>query len=161
MKSKLILPVIFLLLSALACGFPSAAPAQPTLNALPPTPDLPFSVDATPAPLPVTEAPPADPFTGTWSGSDSDDGSFITLTLSQSGNSLTGTFADTFSGDVTPGYTGSGSGTVDSSATAQITFDMVRGDGRAATGTFSLTLTDQNNTITLGCDVGCPIVLQK
>lgn len=105
-----------------------------------------------------TDSPP---FNRTWSGSDQDDGSFITVTLSQSGNSLTGTFADSFSGDVTPGHSGSGSGTVSSAATAQITFDMLRGDGRSVSAAFSLTLSDNDNTLTLGCDVGCPIVLQK
>lgn len=159
MKPRTILPIFVLLLSALACGSPSAAPAEPTVDTLPPAP-LPVT-EAPPAPLPITEAPPADPFTGTWSGPDPDEGSFITLTLAQSGNSVTGTFADTFSGEVIPGYAGPGSGSVTSATSATATFNMTRGDGGATVVTFNLTLSDQNNTITLDCNVGCPIVLQK
>lgn len=43
MKIKPLLPLVALLVSALACGLPSAAPAEPTVNALPPTPNIPFS----------------------------------------------------------------------------------------------------------------------
>lgn len=43
MKSRISISVVVLLLSALACGLPSAAPAEPTVNALPPTPDIPFA----------------------------------------------------------------------------------------------------------------------
>lgn len=154
MKYQPILSIFAILLSTLACGLPSAAPTQPTVVSLPPTPNLPFSSG-------LTEAPAASPFTGTWSGPDNDDGSVVTVSLTQSGNSLSGSFSDTFSGSVTPGYAGQGSGSVDSVTTARITFNMTRGDGRTTSASFSLTLSNQNNTLTLGCDTGCPIVLQR
>lgn len=48
MKRQLYLGIIVLLVSALACGVPSSPPAEPTANALPPTPDLPFSPSSIP-----------------------------------------------------------------------------------------------------------------
>lgn len=57
MKIKFHLPLIALVLSAFACGFPSAAPAEPTAVPLPPTPNLPFA--ASPEPQnPVDEYQP-------------------------------------------------------------------------------------------------------
>ena len=101
-------------------------------------------------------------FTGTWHGPDPDDGSTTTLVLVQTGNSLTGTFSDTYSGSVAPsGYEGEGSGRILSPTTAQMTFALTRWDGKAAQVEYSLTLSDQNNTLTLGCAAGCPLVLQQ
>lgn len=48
MKHKTYTPLLIMLVAALACSVPGSTPAQPTVNALPPTPDLPFS--ASPAP---------------------------------------------------------------------------------------------------------------
>ncbi len=117
---------------------------------------------ATRVPSPAAETPLAGPFTGTWKGTDPDDGSLITVSLSQSGNSLTGTFKDTYSGNVQqPGYEGSGSGSVTSPASAQMTFDLSRSDGKTARIQFTLTLSDQNNTLTLTFIGDSPIVLQR
>jgi len=117
---------------------------------------------ATRVPSPETETPLDAPFTGTWEGTDPVDGSIITISLVQTENGLTGTFNDTYSLNIQPpGYEGSGSGTVLSTTTAQITFNLTRWDGRTAQAQFSFTLSDQNNTLTLSCDVGCPIVLQR
>ena len=113
-------------------------------------------------PSPSTGTPLATPFTGDWEGVDPDDGSIITLSLMQTENGLTGTFKDTYSRNVKPpGYEGSGSGTVLSSTTPPMTFNLTRWDGRIAQAQYSLTLSNQNNTLTLSCDVGCPIVLQR
>ncbi|HKZ68665.1 MAG TPA: amidohydrolase family protein, partial [Anaerolineales bacterium] len=117
---------------------------------------------ATSAPPAGTETPLVASFTGTWEGTDPDDGSIITLSLMQTENGLTGTFKDTYSRNVKPpGYEGSGSGTVLSSTTPPMTFNLTRWDGRIAQAQYSLTLSNQNNTLTLSCDVGCPIVLQR
>lgn len=117
---------------------------------------------ATRVPSPATETTLATPFTGTWQGTDPFDGSIITLSLVQTENGLTGTFNDTYSPNVNPpGYEGSGSGTALSITTAQMTFNLTRWDGKSAQAQYSLTLSNQNNTLTLSCDVGCPIVLQR
>ena len=117
---------------------------------------------ATRVPSPATETTLATPFTGTWQGTDPFDGSIITLSLVQTENGLTGTFNDTYSPNVNPpGYEGSGSGTALSITTAQITFNLTRWDDKSAQAQYSLTLSNQNNTLTLSCDVGCPIVLQR
>ena len=101
-------------------------------------------------------------FTGTWQGPDPTDGSITTLVLVQAKNSFTGTFNDTYSSGVQPpGYEGGGSGMALSTNTAQMAFNLTRWDGRTAQAQFSLTLSDQNDTLTLGCQVGCPIVLQR
>jgi len=117
---------------------------------------------ATRVPSPATETTLATSFTGTWQGTDPFDGSIITLSLVQTENGLTGTFNDTYSPNVNPpGYEGSGSGTALSITTAQMTFNLTRWDGKSAQAQYSLTLSNQNNTLTLSCDVGCPIVLQR
>ena len=104
----------------------------------------------------------AAPFTGTWQGVDPVDGSVTTLSLVQLADVLTGTFKDTYSTTVRPpGYEGSGSGTVLSTTTAQMTFNLTRWDGKTAQVDFHLTLSNQNNTLTLDCSVGCPIALQR
>ncbi|MDE3089788.1 MAG: amidohydrolase family protein [Chloroflexota bacterium] len=113
-------------------------------------------------PTPTLTPIPVAPFTGTFQGPDPLDGSITTLSLVQTGNSLAGTFSDTFSANVAPpGFKGSGSGTVLSATTAQITFNLTRWDGRAANADFRLTLSNQNNTLALDCSAGCPIVLQR
>lgn len=48
MKHKTYTPLLIMLVAALACSVPGSTPSQPTVNALPPTPNLPFS--ASPAP---------------------------------------------------------------------------------------------------------------
>ena len=118
--------------------------------------------DSLSASPPDTEKPTAAPFTGIWEGTDPVDGSITTLVLVQTENSLTGTFKDTFSPNVQPpGYEGSGSGMINSTTTAQISFSLTRWDGNSAQAQYSLTLSNQNNTLTLSCDVGCPITLQR
>jgi len=118
----------------------------------------------TPGPIPsqVSEGPQATAFTGGWEGIDPLDGSTLTLSLVQTENGLTGTYNDTYSPNVEPpGYEGNGSGTTLSSTTAQMTFSLTRWDGKSAQAQYSLTLSNQNQTLTLGCEVGCPIVLQR
>lgn len=115
-----------------------------------------------PVPSTATESPLATPFTGTWQGTDPIDGSITTLSLVQTRNSLAGTFSDTYSLNIAPpGFKGSGSGTVLSATTAQITFNLTRWDGRAVNADYRLTLSNQNNTLTLDCSAGCPQVLQR
>jgi regulation of enolase protein 1 (concanavalin A-like superfamily) len=48
MKNKIYTPLLIVLVAALACSVPGSTPAQPTVNALPPTPDLPFSASPVP-----------------------------------------------------------------------------------------------------------------
>lgn len=130
-----------------AAGFESLCPDVGTTLPTPPSDVV--------TPLPT-------PFTGEWEGADPVDGSVTTLSMTQTGNSLTSTFKDTFSPNVAPpGYEGNGSGVVLSDTTAQITFDLSRWDGKTVQWQLFLTLSDQNNTLTLDCEVGCPIVLQR
>jgi predicted amidohydrolase YtcJ len=118
--------------------------------------------EATPASSRATETPLATPFTGTWQGTDPFDSSIITLSLAQSETDLAGTYKDTFSPNVDPpGYEGRGAGNVLSGTTAEMTFELVRWDGKSVQAQYSLTLSDQNSTLTLCCDVGNPIVLQR
>jgi len=115
-----------------------------------------------PLPNQVTIAPAASPFGGIWQGTDLDDGSVITVTLSQSEQNLTGSFTDTFSGTVPPpGFEGGGSGTVTSASTAQMTFNLTRSDGRTLSVDFSLELSNGNNTLTMYPAGIPPIVLQR
>mgnify|MGYP001558542930 CR=1 FL=1 len=89
-------------------------------------------------------------------------GEGVTRRLQQMENGLTGTYNDTYSPNIKPpGYEGSGSGTVLSATTAQMTFNLTRWDGRTAQAQYTLTLSNHNNTLTLSCDVGCPIVLRR
>ena len=158
MKPKSYLSLIVLLLSILACGFPSSNPAAPTANPLPPTPNLPFSPTTAAATVPLLAAP----FSGVWQGPDSDDGSDVTVTLSQTDGNLTGNFKDTFSGNVPPpGYEGGGTGSTLSPTTAQMTFNLTRSDGKSATIQFNLVLTNGNNTLTLSSVGSAPIILQR
>jgi predicted amidohydrolase YtcJ len=113
-------------------------------------------------PSAATESPMAFPFTGTWQGNDPFDGSIIALALTQTESDLKGTYTDTYSPNVEPpGYEGSGAGKVLSITTAEMTFQLARWDGKTAQAQYSLTLSNQNNTLTLSCAVGCPIVLQR
>jgi hypothetical protein len=147
---------------------PALPPPSPTVvptTAIPPT-ETPVPT-ATKKPLPPATVAPvtAEPFTGTWVGTDTVDGSITTLVLVQTENTLRGTFSDTYSPNVQPpGYEGSGSGAVLSDTTAQVTFNLSRWDGKTAESRTLLTLSNQNNTLTLtfdGCGGGCPIVLQR
>jgi len=101
------------------------------------------------------------PFAGSWEDTDPYDGSMIALSLVQAENGPTGLYTDFLSPNVKPpGYEGSGSGTVLPTTTTQIIFNLTRRDGRSAPAQYSLTLSNQNNALMLGCEVGCPIVLQ-
>jgi hypothetical protein len=132
------------------------ATAEPT-TAIPPTETPPPTATKKP-PSPATVTPVVvEPFTGTWVGFDPMDGSITTLVLVQSGNTVRGTFSDTYSPNVQPpGYEGSGSGTVLSDTTVQMTFSLVRWDGKSLTLEYGLTLSNQNNTMTLSCSI-CPV----
>lgn len=82
--------------------------------------------------------------------------------MEQSETDLVGTYNDTYSiGVEPPGYEGRGAGTVLSIATAEMTFELVRWDGKAAQAQYALTLSEENSTLTLCCDVGRPIVLLR
>lgn len=59
MKSSFYLSIFVLVLSILACGFPGSAPAAPTIEALPPTPNLPVAASPEPQIPAATVAPPA------------------------------------------------------------------------------------------------------
>jgi hypothetical protein len=101
------------------------------------------------------------PFTGVWKGTDTD-GSQIIMVLTQTSEGLTGTFEDEYSYPIPPpGYQGSGSGVVLTNETAEMTFDLTRSDGNRVQAEFSLTLSDGNNRLTLGCDAGCPLNLER
>lgn len=43
MNRKTVIPILVLLVALLACSIPGSAPAEPTVNALPPTPNLPVA----------------------------------------------------------------------------------------------------------------------
>ena len=107
--------------------------------------------------------PPAATFAGTWYGPDPDDGSIMTIAIAQDGNTLTATFKDTYSGShPPPGYEGTGSGTVLSPTTAQMTFHLTRYDGATADLTVNLTLSDQGSTLTITSDApATPWVMQR
>lgn len=158
MKPNFYLSVFILVISILACGFPTSNPAAPTANPLPPTPNLPFAPSTT-----VVSTPSAStPFNGTWKGPDPDDNSVVILSLTQTDENLTGNFKDTFSGSVPPpGYEGGGSGSIFSPTTAQMTFNLTRSDGKTATVQFNLELTNGNNTLTLSSEGTPPIILQR
>lgn len=53
MNHKFYIPLLILLAAVFACSIPGSAPAQPTVNALPPTPNLPVSVNS---PVPQNSA---------------------------------------------------------------------------------------------------------
>jgi serine/threonine protein kinase len=104
-----------------------------------------------------------EPFTGTWQGLDPDDGSVITITMSRSGDSLTGTFSDTFSGtNPPPGYEGTGSGTILSPSTAQMLFHVTRHDGNTADFQVNFAFSDQDNTLNVTSDsFSAPWVMKR
>jgi hypothetical protein len=147
---------------------PSPSPTAEPTTAIPPTETPTATATATKKPAPQATFTPVVvvlPFTGTWVGTDTVDGSITTLVLVQTGNTLRGTFSDTYSPNVQPpGFQGSGSGTVLSDTTAQMTFNLSRWDGKTAESQTHLTLSNQNNTLTLtfdSCSGGCPTVLQR
>lgn len=76
-------------------------------------------------------------FNGTWQGMD-DDGSLMAITLTQTGNDLSGDFADGYSDSfsdpiIKPGFAGTGTGRVSDDGQAEISFDLTRFDGSAIT----------------------------
>ena len=102
------------------------------------------------------------PFSGEWEGTNPIDGSIVTLSLTQTGDGLTGTYKDTFSPNVEPpGYAGNGSGNTMSDSTAQMTFDLSRWDGETAQLQLFFVLSNQNDTLVVNCDIGCPILMQR
>ena len=134
-------------------------PIQPGTANLP-KPGVALTPLATPT---LVVLPPGSPFTGTWQGTDPTDGSTTTLSLVQAGTKLTGTFSDTFSLNIKPpGFQGKGSGIVLSASTAEITFILARWDGMTARAGFRLTLSNENNTLTMsGGGGGPPMILQR
>jgi hypothetical protein len=107
----------------------------------------------TPITHPVTATAPIDVsnpvFSGTWVGTDPDDGSVMTMTIAQNGTNLTATFKDTYSGKKPPpGFEGPGEGTVSSATFAQVTLHLSRHDGAQADITAGLTLSNDKNTLT-------------
>jgi parallel beta-helix repeat protein len=109
-----------------------------------------------------SEPLPGMPFTGVWQGTDRDDGSTVTLSLAQIGSGLVGSFDNTYSGDAsTPGFGGNGSGATTSDSSAQMSFDLSREDDSSVTLQLVLTLSDQNNTLTLNSETGWSIDLQR
>ena len=94
--------------------------------------------------------PPGDTFTGIWIGPDQEDNSIQRFALIQFGDELLGYYADEASGEITPGWTGPGTGFTITDIDAEITVDQVRGDGSERTRTFSLTMINSRNTLRLG-----------
>ena len=101
-------------------------------------------------------------FSGTWSGPDPDDGSKTTVILTQNGDQLSGTFSDTFSGNIPPpGFSGNGTGNVTSDTSAQMLFALTRHDGKTIDLEFTMTLSSDNNQLTLTYEGGLPISLTR
>jgi hypothetical protein len=127
----------------LACSLitPDSTPTSPPTDTPRPAP--------TAVPATVTSGPA--PFTGTWVGPDPDDGSIMTLTLTQTGSALVGAYSDSFSLSVPPpGYNGTITGGVTSWVGATITMNLSRHDGAALNLQADLTL---NGDGTLKVDV--------
>jgi hypothetical protein len=106
-------------------------------------------------------------FTGTWQGPDADDGSSITVSLTQTGNQLQGAYSDTYSKRpdgslIQPGFSGPGTGSVLSTVEAQMTFDLTRSDGVNLKVAVGLKFSNQNNTLTVSYLTvnGSPVSLQ-
>jgi hypothetical protein len=125
-----------------------------------------------PAPTPENNenAPPDDipeiSFSGTWQGSDPDDGSTISLILTHAENQVEGTFSDTHSKQpdgtlVRPGFWGQGSGNVTSSTEAKMSFDLTRSDGASIHLDIRLILSMDNTTLTLEVPQSSSIVLYR
>ena len=150
MKHRYLPAMIVLILAGLACGLPGPQ-AAPTTAPLPATPVfLPTPFDLSSIPSPTTGAPAAAAFSGTWTGPDPDDGSTMTLTLVQSGGSLTGTYKDSYSGSIPPpGFEGSVSGTAASGSTGQITLSVQRHDGASLNLQANLALSASADELTV------------
>jgi len=146
----------------LACGLPAPA-AAPTAPALPATPAfLPTPFVPTPAAAP-TSAPPAADFTGTWNGTDPDDGSSMILTLVQTGNTLEGRYSDSYTTTIAPpGFEGTVTGSVLSPTSAQVTMQLSRHDGKNLVLQANLTLSGPNTvTATITSAVAGPWSLTR
>lgn len=105
-------------------------------------------------------------FSGTWQGSDPDDGSTISLILTQAGDHVEGTFSDTFSKQndgtlVRPGYWGQGSGNMTSSTEVKMSFDLTRSDGASLNLDIRLILSVENTALTLEVPQSSSIVLYR
>lgn len=83
MKIKSLLSLAVLLASTLACGLPSAATTEPTVIALPPTPDIPFAAAPTSQPSPAQSDTPQSVFNVSLPASDCWVGTNVTLTAGQ------------------------------------------------------------------------------
>jgi hypothetical protein len=88
----------------------------------------------------------------------------MTLTLVQSGSSLTGTYSDSYSGSITPpGFQGTVSGTVLSSTTGQLTLNVQRHDGVSLNiqTDLSLSATQDVLTVTVTSAASSPWTLRR
>jgi hypothetical protein len=120
------------------------------------------SVCAGGAPPPPSQSSAALSFAGTWTGADADDGSQITLTISQAGNKLTAQFADSYSGTLEPpGYVGEGSGRATAAAAAALDFHLERHDGSTVNVTATLTLSADGQALTLAFPGSMPAELRR
>jgi len=156
MRQQIALVLGIFVILMLACGLPGAA--TPTALPLPAT-------EAPATSAPATEAPAASaPFTGTWSGPDPDDGSVMILTLVQTGDTLEGTYSDSYTTTITPpGWEGTVAGSVLSPTSAQMTMQLSRHDAKNLVVQANLALSDPNTlmaTITSATTAG-PWVLTR
>jgi len=168
MKKYVLSVLAFVLLAVLFGGCTLASTSiPPTFTPLPT--DTPVPTLAPTNTLVPTETLP-NPFTGTWDGVDPYDGSNTVIILVQTGNDLLGTYEDSFSLNVNPpGYYGEGSGTISSTTTAQMVFDLSRWDGQTGRFSIHLTLSNDANTLTISDCLwdnskdteDCPIVMQR
>jgi hypothetical protein len=118
--------------------------------------------------LPETPTPVSAPglsFTGTWQGDDPDDGSTISLILKQAGNTIEGTFSDTFSKQtdgtmIRPGWWGNGTGSLSSPSEARMSFDLARSSDSLKLDV-RLILSNQNDTLTLEIPQSSTIILKR
>ena len=118
-----------------------------------PQPGSDITFGATSATTPPNEG--ASAFIGAWTGTDPDDGSAMTLTITQNGNQLVAAFADAFSGEnPPPGFEGSGNLVVLSDMASEVTLHLARHDGAKIDLIADLTLLDQNNTLHLDSEAG-------
>jgi len=110
--------------------------------------------------LPFLSKNPETPFAGSWTGVDPYDNSIVTISIVQTGNSLTGIYDDTYSREVKPGYHGEGIGAVSSPSTANMTFDVMRGDQCRISYEVEMSYSGDEDTITMLDNFGYTTILK-
>jgi hypothetical protein len=102
----------------------------------------------------LTDLPDEPLLTGTWSGEDAD-GSTITLVIIQMDDNVFASVQDTFSQGATPGFAGTGAGSLSTNTSGNMSFSLSRSDGASLQLTTDFSLSNGNNTlsITLEFDV--------